>query len=61
MVEHPLMVRWVAGSIPCGEPIEVISCSNQFSTTGVTKAVVCIIMVDPLRLFPVPTSSLQLV
>ena len=41
MVEHPLLVRWVAGSIPLGGPIEVISCSSQCATTGETKAVVC--------------------
>ena len=27
----------------CGEPIEFISRSSQCSTTGVTKAVVCVI------------------
>ena len=35
MVEHLLMVRWV---------IRAISRSSQCSMTGITKAVVCVIM-----------------
>ena len=39
-VERSLMVRWVVGSILHG----AISRSSQCSTTGVTKAVVCVIL-----------------
>ena len=39
-VECSLMVRWVVGSILHG----AISRSSQCSTTGVTKAVVCVIL-----------------
>ena len=38
------MVRWVVGSIHHGGPIELFSRSSQCSTTGVTKAVVCVIL-----------------
>ena len=37
MVERPLMVRWVVGSIIYGGPIEL-------STTSETKAVICAIV-----------------
>ena len=37
------MVRWVVGLIPHGGPIGAISRSSQYTTTGVTKAVVCAI------------------
>ena len=37
------MVQQVVGSIPHGRHI-VISCSSQFSMTGLTKAVVCAIL-----------------
>ena len=40
MIERPLMVRWVAGSIPHGDANDVFSSSRQYSTNGVTKAVV---------------------
>ena len=42
--ERSLVVRWVVGSILYGEPIELFSWSSQCSTTGVTKAVVCVIL-----------------
>ena len=38
------MVGWVVGSILHGGPIELFLVSSQCSTTGVTKAVVCIIL-----------------
>ena len=38
------MVRWVVGSILHGGPIELFYRSSLCSTTGVTKAVVCVIM-----------------
>ena len=40
ILELPLMVRWVIGSTPHG----AISRSSQCSATGVTKAVVCVIL-----------------
>ena len=46
MVERLLMLRWVVlGSILHGGPIDrTISNSSQYSTTGVTKTVVCVIL-----------------
>ena len=38
------MVRWVVGSILHGGPVELFPCFSQCSMTGVTKAVVCIIL-----------------
>ena len=37
IVKRPLMMRWIVGSILYGVPIELFS----FSTTGITKAVIC--------------------
>ena len=43
-VERSLMVRWVVGSILHGvDPLSNFR-SSQCSTTGVTKAVVCVIL-----------------
>ena len=42
MVERPLVIRWVVGSIPTGGPILV---PVSASTTRVTKAVVCAVLV----------------
>ena len=43
-VERSLMVRWVVGSILHGvDPLSYFS-FQQVSTTGVTKAVVCVIL-----------------
>ena len=43
-VERSLMVRWVVGSILHGvDPLSYFS-SSQCSTTGVAKAVVCVIL-----------------
>ena len=43
-VERSLMVRWVVGSILHGmDPLSNFH-SSQCSTTGVTKAVVCVIL-----------------
>ena len=38
------MARWVVGLIPHGGPIEQISLYSQCSSTGVTKAVICVIL-----------------
>ena len=42
--ERSLMVRWVVGSILHGGPIELFLVPSKCFTTGVTKAVVCVIM-----------------
>ena len=39
MVERPLMVRWVVGSIPHGGPIELFLVPASSPTFGVTKVV----------------------
>ena len=48
MVEHLLTVQWVIGSIPHGGHSILFllpySNSSQSSTTGVTKAVACVIL-----------------
>ena len=44
VVERPLMVRWVVGSILHGGPIEFVSRSIQCSTTGITKIVACALL-----------------
>ena len=42
MVELPLMVRWVVGSIPHTEPIELFLVpASDPGLTGLTKTVVC--------------------
>ena len=38
------MVQWVVGSILHGGPIELFLVPAIASTTGVTKAVVCVIL-----------------
>ena len=44
-LERSLMVRWVVGSILHGVgPIELFLVPASASTTGITKAVVCIIL-----------------
>ena len=43
-VERSLMVRWVVGSILHGVDPLSFSRSSQCSTTGVIKAVVCVIL-----------------
>ena len=51
------MVQWAIGSILHGGSPEIFLVPNQCSTTGVTKAVVCVILFvgsftyDPLLLF----------
>ena len=44
MVQHLFRGQYVIGSIPHGGPIELFSCSSQFFTTGVIKAMVCTIL-----------------
>ena len=55
VVEHPLMVQWVTGSIPQGGPTEIFPFS-QCSTTGVTKDVgddhICGTRLDVFRRAP---------
>ena len=41
IVEHPLMVLWLIGSIPHGGLIEPFLILTSVFTTRVTKAVVC--------------------
>ena len=45
MVECPLRVQWVIGSIPCAivDPLSYFS-TSQYSMTGETKAMVCAIL-----------------
>ena len=43
VVVYPLLVRWVDGSIPHGGATGYVSFS-QYSTTDITKAVVCAIL-----------------
>ena len=49
IVEHYVMVRWIIGSIPRGGPIEQFPHSIQCSTTGLTKAMVCAILVGAYK------------
>ena len=44
VVELPIRVKWVVGSIPHGGHMEQFYHSIQCSTTGATKAVVCAIL-----------------
>ena len=41
MVERPLKVRWVVGSIPHGRCTELFLVSTSVPSNGVTRAVVC--------------------
>ena len=38
MTENLIIIQWVDGSITHVAPIELISSSSQFSTTGITNA-----------------------
>ena len=40
MVEHPIKMKWVVGSIPHGGPIELL----VIPVSGVTKTMVCAIL-----------------
>ena len=42
--ERSLMLRWVVGSILHGGPIELFIVPASYHTTGVPKAVVCVIL-----------------
>ena len=44
MFDRPLRVRWVVGSIHNGDHMEILFCSTKFSTTSITKDVVCAIL-----------------